>query len=76
MQEQKTATLTTVFSEVLADLAFMFTDGDESDMPAGEVWLETVIGYQGAATGTLRLRCTRGFSIRLAATLLGTDAEG
>lgn len=73
MQDQKTATLALIFSEVLANLAFMFTDEDPGDPPAGDVWLETTIAYSGPVSGTLRLRCTRDFSTRLAANLLGTD---
>lgn len=83
MQDQKTATLTTTFSEVLANLAFMFTDqahgfesvGLENVPPPGDVWLETTIGYSGPAAGTLRLQCTRKFSIQLAANLLGADPK-
>lgn len=73
MQDQKTAALTTIFSEVLADLAFMFTDEELADPPAGDVWLETTISYGGPVAGTLRLRCTRDFSAQLAANLLGAD---
>ena len=75
MQDQKSATLTTVFSEVLANLAFMFTDEAPPEPPPGDVWLETTIAYSGPAAGTLRLWCTRGFSTRLAANLLGTDPD-
>ncbi len=75
MQDQKTATLATIFSEILANLAFMFTDQDLVDPPAGDVWFETTISYSGPVAGTLRLRCTRGFSTRLAANLLGTDPD-
>jgi len=75
MQNQATETLTTIFSEVLADLAFMFTDAEPGDMPLGKRWLETTIGYSGPTTGVLRLRCTREFSIQLAANLLGLDPD-
>ncbi len=75
MQDQQTATLATIFSEVLANLAFMFTDEEACQPPAGDLWLETTISYNGPITGTLRLRCTRDFSIRLAANLLGTDPD-
>ncbi len=75
MQDQKTATLATVFFEVLANLAFMFTDEDPADPRVGDVWLETTIAYSGPGAGTLRLRCTRDFSTRLAANLLGTDPD-
>ncbi len=73
MQDQKTATLATIFSEVLANLAFMFNDEDPAEPPPGGVWFETTVGYSGPAAGTLRLRCTRDFSTRLAANLLGAD---
>ena len=75
MQEQQTATLTTVFSEVLANLAFMFTDGEQAEPDYEAEWVETVIGYEGPCTGTLRLRCTRPFTVLLAANLLGIDPE-
>ena len=51
MQEQTTASLTTVFSEVLANLAFMFMEDEQVDTPTGEQWLETVIGTCGNCGG-------------------------
>ena len=48
MLQQKTATLTTIFSEVLANLAFMFTDDEPGPPSAGDIWLETFISYQGS----------------------------
>lgn len=75
MQDQKTAALATTFSDVLTNLAFMFTDEETADLPAGEIWLETMIAYDGPVKGYLRLRCTRDFSIRLAANLLGLDPD-
>ena len=75
MQEQQTATLTTVFSEVLASLAFMFTDGEQHEPPPDTVWLETKISYYGPFQGTLCFCCTQEFSTLLAANLLGIDAE-
>ncbi len=75
MQEQKTATLTTIFSEVLASLAFMFTDDEPVEVVAGDVWLETTIRYDGSASGELILCCTREFSVVLAANLLGVNPE-
>ena len=75
MQEQKTATLATIFSEVLANLAFMFTDEETADVPAGDLWLETTIAYKGPQTGTLRFRCSSSFSVQLAANLLGVDPD-
>jgi chemotaxis protein CheY-P-specific phosphatase CheC len=75
MQDQKTTTLTTVLSEVLSDLAFMFTDDGESDPPVGERWLDTSVSYQGPVSGSLRLLCTGTFAAELASNLLGTDPE-
>ncbi len=75
MQDQKAPTLNTIFSEVLQNLAFMFHDEEDAEIPPGEVWLETVIRYRGPQEGTLRLRCTRDFAVLLAANLLGTDPE-
>ncbi len=73
-QHQKTATLTAIFSEVLANLAFMFSEDEEGATPsAGDVWLETEIGYHGPQSGTLRFWCTREFAVQLAANLLGID---
>ncbi len=71
----KTATLTAIFSEVLANLAFMFTDDDQADLAPGDVWLETTIRYEGACRGRLCFRCTRDFTRQLAANLLGIDAD-
>jgi CheY-specific phosphatase CheX len=75
LPQQKTATLTNIFSEVLANLAFMFTDEGPTVVSAGDVWIETTIGYRGAAEGTLKLLCTRDFAGLLAANLLGIDPE-
>ena len=74
MQDQKTLTLTTVLSEVLANLAFMFTDDGEFEPPVGERWLETVISYEGSVSGSLRLACTETFAEKLAANLLGMES--
>lgn len=76
MQEQKAATLATIFSDVLADLAFMFTDDECADAAMEEHWLETKIGYRGPVCGDLSFRCTRAFSQLLATNLLGADADG
>ena len=74
MDAQKTATLTTIFSDVLADLAFIFTEDlpEIPDRPEGD-WFETVISYHGPSAGTLKFRCTREFSGMLAANLLGVE---
>lgn len=73
--QTKTATLKTIFSDVLAKLAFMFTDDESVDVAPGQIWLETTISYHGPAHGSLRFRCTRDFAVLLAANLLGVDPE-
>jgi len=75
MEPLTTTTLTTVFSDVLGDLAFMFSDGDEIDPSPATLWLETTIGYKGPATGMLKLWCPSEFGVLLAANLLGIDPE-
>jgi hypothetical protein len=88
MELSRTKTLTAIFSDVLANLAFMFTDDDQVETVPGELWLETTIRYRAqgtgrkaegtsheASAGTLRFRCTRGFCVLLAANLLGIDAD-
>jgi len=75
MQQQKTATLATIFSEILADLAFMFSEEDDTDLLSGEEWLETSINYEGTVSGTLRFWCTQAFSVVLASNLLGIDPD-
>ncbi len=74
MQQQMTATLTTVLSDVLANLAFMFSDGDEFREQPEESWIETSVGYKGSVEGDLRLVCTRTFAGQLAENLLGLDS--
>ncbi len=76
MQDQKISTLTTVLSDVLANLAFMFTDDGEFEAPVGERWLETSIGYDGPVSGTLQLNCTEPFAVQMAGNLLGMDSDG
>lgn len=71
----KTRTLTAIFSEVLANLAFMFTDDEQTDAAPGEIWLETTISYHGPVSGNLKFRCTQGFAVLLAANLLGIDPD-
>ncbi len=73
--QQKTPTLKAIFSEVLANLAFMFTDDEPQADNSGQQWFETVIEYEGPHKGSLRLRCTRDFAVLLAANLLGIDPE-
>ena len=76
MQQQTTTTLTTVLSDVLADLAFMFSDGGVYCDQPGELWIETVICYQGGIAGELRLICTRSFAEHMAQDLLGIEPGG
>ncbi len=75
MQQHKIATLGTIFSEVLADLAFMFTEEEQAEPAANYDWLETRIGYRGPESGNLRFRCPAQFCVRLAANLLGIDPD-
>lgn len=67
--------LTHVVLDVLGDLAFMLTDDQPTDWPAGTAWLQGEVKYRGACTGTLRCWCTRDFAVRLAANLLGIEAH-
>lgn len=76
MPQQRAATLATIFSDVLADLAFMFTDDAHEDASPDDPWLETHIGYRGRHCGDLRFRCTRSFTHLLAANLLGAEPGG
>lgn len=69
------ATLITTFSEVLANLAFMFTAQENPDEAGPAGWMEASIEYRGPCTGRLRLHCTHEFSRLLAANLLGLDPE-
>ncbi len=73
MLQQQRPTLTAIFSDVLANLAFMFIDESQAEPPPGP-WLETSIQYQGAVRGRLSLCCPREFSETLAANLLGVDS--
>lgn len=74
MKQQQTATLTAIFSDVLANLAFMFTDDSPAEPDPAERWLETTIGYEGTTGGgTLKLVCPASFGRVLAANLLGVD---
>jgi hypothetical protein len=75
MSQAKTVTLREIFSDILANLAFMFTDDDIPDVPVGEVWFETVIRYEGPTQGRLRLFCAQGFMTTLAGNLLGVDPD-
>ena len=53
----------------------MFTDEEPATANPQDTWLETSIGYHGAASGTLTLRCPRAFTILLAANLLGIEVQ-
>ncbi len=75
MQPQTHSPLTTVFSDVLSDLAFMFTDDEPAEPSPGSLWLEGTIRYQGPVSGELRVLCPMEFTRLLAANLLGIDAD-
>lgn len=77
MALQSVQTLRETFSEVLADLAFMFEDDpgdDRRERTGGRRW-EARIAYHGPRCGALRLRCCSGFAAVLASNLLGIDAS-
>lgn len=65
--------LTTVVTDVLGDLAFMVTDDEAPELPAGTVWLLGEVRYSGPRAGVLRCWCTRDFATQLAANLLGIE---
>lgn len=72
--------LARTFSEVLANLAFMFVTepppGQESgSVSLGADALQVEIGFEGPSRGRLTLRCGQPFASALAANLLGVDAE-
>ena len=75
MPQATTAIPTATFSEVLANLAFLFTGEEPTDPPSASRWWEASIAYRGPYGGTLRLRCTPEFAALLAANLLGTDPQ-
>lgn len=75
IEQTKLPTLTEIFSEILANLAFMFTDDDDADLDPADTWIETSISYVGPQGGLLRFTCTRAFTGQLAANLLGVDPE-
>jgi len=75
MPQQKTPTLAAIFSDVLARLAFMFTEDLPVDPIPGGGWIEASVGYKGPVEGRLVLTCTREFATVLASNLLGTDPE-
>ena len=72
---QESAPLTAVFSEVLANMAFLFTEppGEAPAVPAS--WLNCSIQYRGPKCGRLVLRTTPQFALSLAANLLNVDPE-
>jgi hypothetical protein len=75
MSPAKTSTLRETFSDILANLAFMFSDDEVPAVLAGESWYETAIRYDGPRHGRLRLWCPQSFMTRLAANLLGVDPQ-
>jgi CheY-specific phosphatase CheX len=73
MPPQTASTLATIFSDVLADLAFLFTDETHQDPDPNDPWVRTTIGYRGSAGGDLCFYCPRSFTALLAANLLGLE---
>lgn len=71
---QQTMNLTTLASELLANLAFLFVDDTAASQGAEDEWLESDIAYTGRQSGVLRLQCPRGFARVLAANLLGVES--
>ncbi len=61
--------------DVLGDLAFMVTDDAQPELAVGTVWMAAEVTYFGETSGTLRCWCTRDFAARLAANLLGIEAD-
>lgn len=68
-----TTKLAEIFSEVLANLAFMCIDDEPADPTPGALWSEASIGYDGPFKGTLKLWCTSEFQALLAANLLAVE---
>ncbi len=64
-----------VVLQILGDLAFMLTDDQPAQESQAPAWLAGEISYHGAHSGTLYCWCTREFATRLAANLLGIEAD-
>ena len=75
MSQTKTATLREIFSDTLANLAFMFVDDEPVNPDPNEDWFQTTIRYKGPRSGQLGLFCPRSFTTALAANLLGVNPE-
>jgi hypothetical protein len=75
MPQTNTATLREIFSDTLANLAFMFVDDEQVDPDPHEDWFQTTIRYKGPGSGQLGLICPRSFTTALAANLLGVNPE-
>ena len=67
--------LAQTFSEVLANLAFLFTMATPAERTAADGWLEVGIDYEGPVHGRLRLRCPAEVGVLISANLLGCDPE-
>lgn len=68
--------LAAVAAEVLGELAFMVAEDDPgAARPAGAAWLEGTISYRGPVGGALSLWCPQALATRLAANLLGLEAD-
>ncbi|MBI4719466.1 MAG: chemotaxis protein CheX [Planctomycetes bacterium] len=66
--------LTRIFSEVLANLAFLFPEPASEPAGAEGPWLESTIAYEGTHRGMLKLVCTDAFAALLAENLLGAPS--
>ncbi len=78
MNKTTTPTLPKIFSNILSDMAFIFTSELDADAPPPVLTLKVRIRYTGPNCGTLELRCGGHFAATLAANLLGvepTDSE-
>ena len=75
MTQTKTATLREIFSDTLANLAFMFVDDEPTSPGPNEDWFQITIRYKGPRSGRLGLICPRSFTTALAANLLGVNPE-
>ena len=67
-------TFETVICDVLGELAFMVSDDQSLEPPAGASWLEAEIRYVGPVQAIVRCCCTTSFARQLTANLLGLDA--
>jgi len=77
MTENRKALLSRVFTEVLEQMAFMFADAVDAEVPppAPETPLLAHMTFRGAMTGRLALAVSVDMCPEVAANLLGTEPE-